>query len=71
VSGGLECRACHRALKDDVSRQRGYGPVCWRRRNAPTRRRSRRPAPVPHAPDIPPGQDALALFEYQPTLWSL
>ena len=23
------CLRCHRRLKDEVSRQRGYGDVCW------------------------------------------
>ena len=23
------CNCCHRALTDDVSRRRGYGPTCW------------------------------------------
>ncbi len=26
------CAACHRVLTDDLSRQRGYGPVCWEKR---------------------------------------
>jgi hypothetical protein len=25
------CLACHRALVDELSRRRGYGPVCWER----------------------------------------
>jgi hypothetical protein len=68
VTGVKRCRRCHRPLP----RNRGdIGPVCARRETGPTRRRSLRPASVPHAPDALPGQDALALFEYQPTLWSL
>ncbi len=25
----MRCTACQRVLTDDVSRRRGYGPVCW------------------------------------------
>jgi hypothetical protein len=71
MQGFVECRGCRRELKDDASRARGYGPVCWRRRNGPTRRRSIRPAPVPHAPDALPGQTQLDLFFHQPTLDSI
>jgi hypothetical protein len=26
---GDYCRACGKPLKDEVSKQRGYGPECW------------------------------------------
>lgn len=72
----VQCRGCSRELRDDESRERGYGPVCWRRRNpTPPRRRRRpprlRPAPVPPASDALPGQTELDLFFHQPSLGSL
>lgn len=27
----MECAKCGRELKDEKSRQRGYGPVCWKK----------------------------------------
>ena len=63
------CEACKRPLRRPSAS--GFGPVCERRRNA-------RPAPVPAArtptaaavPQIP-GQVALPLVPFQPTLESL
>lgn len=74
-----ECRDCGRLLRSDEARKRGYGPVCWRKRNpaAPRRHRtpkrasSTRPATIRPAPDELPGQQALPLFYLQPTLESL
>lgn len=31
------CGDCHRSLHDDVSRMRGYGPLCWSRKPGDTR----------------------------------
>ncbi|MFD9249592.1 DUF6011 domain-containing protein [Streptomyces bottropensis] len=64
-----ECRDCGRTLRTPESRRTGYGPVCARRRTGPTRRP--RPARIPNPPDVPPGQDAIPLFYFSPTLDSL
>lgn len=73
-----QCQDCGLPLTNAESQRLGYGRSCAEKRGLipPRRRRQRaaprrKPAPVPHAPDTIPGQDALALFEYQPTLWSL
>jgi hypothetical protein len=77
VTGWVECRDCHRPLRDPESRSLGYGPDCARKRGlTPTKpRRTRasrsKPAPVPPAPDTIPGQTALDLHFHQPTLESL
>ncbi|MFB7738303.1 DUF6011 domain-containing protein [Streptomyces sp. NPDC056112] len=76
VTEWTRCRACRRELKDPESRSLGYGPECARKRGlAPVKaRRTRpthRPANVPPAPDALPGQDALQLFYFEPTLDSL
>lgn len=63
----LVCQACKRPLKRPSPT--GYGPVCARRLTGPTRRK--RPARIPNPPDVPPGQDALPLFFFEPTLDSL
>lgn len=75
----VECRACHRPLRDPEARAIGYGRDCARKRGLlppkkPRRARSvRRPKPatVPPAPDAIPGQDELPLFFHQPSLGSL
>ena len=73
---GLECRGCHRRLKNPSPT--GYGPTCARKRglipSKPRRTRSvprPRPATVPPAPDALPGQTELQLFFHQPSLESL
>ncbi len=72
----LECRGCHRAMKNPTPS--GYGPVCARKRGLTPRKprrtrtlRTPKPATVPPAPDTMPGQDALPLFYFEPTLDSL
>ena len=74
----LRCLECKRPLKHPSPS--GYGPDCARKHGLgpPKRRRTRlrsarrpKPAPVPPAPDALPGQDALPLFHFEPTLWSL
>ncbi|MFF7335405.1 DUF6011 domain-containing protein [Streptomyces sp. NPDC008150] len=76
AAGWSVCRDCHRPLTDPESQAIGYGRDCARKRGIRrprARRRAPRPRPVtvPHPPDTVPGQDALPLFEHQPTLWSL
>ncbi|MCL8016891.1 hypothetical protein [Streptomyces sp. AS02] len=72
----LECRGCKRAMKHPTPS--GYGPVCARKRGLTPRktRRTRtarppKPAAVPAAPDVIPGQMAIDLVFHQPTLESL
>jgi hypothetical protein len=65
MSDVKRCRECHRPLPRNSG---DIGPVCARRLTGPTSRRSRRPAPVPAAPDSLPGQDQIALFYFQATL---
>lgn len=65
MSDVKRCRRCHRPLPRNSG---DIGPVCARRETGPTRRRSARPAPVPHAPDAVPGQDQIPLFFYQAEL---
>ncbi|HEY3479009.1 MAG TPA: DUF6011 domain-containing protein, partial [Streptomyces sp.] len=70
---------CHRELKDPEARAIGYGRDCARKRGLlppkkPRRTRAvRRPKPatVPPAADVPPGQTALDLFYVPVTLDSL
>ncbi|MGW2520494.1 hypothetical protein ACWC09_26465 [Streptomyces sp. NPDC001617] len=68
---GLECRDCHRRLKNPSPT--GYGPTCARKRGLTTPRAVRRPKPatVPPAHDAIPGQTELELVYLQPTLDSL
>ncbi|MGW6531416.1 DUF6011 domain-containing protein [Streptomyces venezuelae] len=61
---------CGRLLADPVSRGRGLGPVCARRLQGRTARRSALPRPAV-TPDPIPGQTELPLTDHQPTLWSL
>lgn len=68
MSDVKRCRECHRPLPRNSG---DIGPVCARRLTGPTRRRSSRPAPVPHASDALPGQEQIELFYLQPTLESL
>lgn len=68
----LECRGCHRRLKNPSPT--GYGPTCARKRGLTTRApavRRPKPATVPPAADALPGQDELPLFHHQATLWSI
>jgi hypothetical protein len=72
------CRFCPRRLTSQESQLRGFGEKCGRDRGLippKQRRRTRapqsRPAPVPPAPDTIPGQTALELFYFAPTLESL
>ncbi|GGS96467.1 DUF6011 domain-containing protein [Streptomyces violaceus] len=74
------CRYCPRPLTTEESQRRGYGEKCGRDRGLipPKRRRTGlrparrpKPAPVPPAPDALPGQDAIPLFYFEPTLDSL
>ena len=37
----MVCQSCGRKLKETVSVERGYGPVCWERLCGGTRRRRR------------------------------
>lgn len=74
----VECRGCHRELRDPESRALGYGPSCAAKRGLtpakPRRTRAvRRPKPatVPPAADTIPGQEALPLVYFEPTLDSL
>lgn len=65
------CAACGRLLRDEASKVRRLGPVCARRLGGRTAARA---SPVtPHAATIPhiPGQTALELQPFQPTLESL
>jgi hypothetical protein len=63
------CQECHRPLRRPS--RSGYGPVCERRRNArPTPPPAARNPPAAAAPAIP-GQVALPLQPFQPTLESL
>lgn len=68
---GLECRGCRRRLKNPSPT--GYGPTCARKRGLTTPRAVRRPkpAPVPPAHDAIPGQEALPLVYFEPTLDSI
>lgn len=72
------CRFCPRRLTSEESQRRGYGEKCGRDRgliqSKPRRTRTLRtpkPATVPPAPDTMPGQDAIPLFYFEPTLDSL
>ncbi|MFG2276715.1 hypothetical protein ACGFNY_44025 [Streptomyces chartreusis] len=72
----LECRGCKRAMKNPTPS--GYGPVCARKRGLTPRKPRRlrtapqpKPATVPPADDVIPGQDAIPLFYFAPTLDSL
>lgn len=72
----LECRGCHRRLKNPSPT--GYGPTCARKLGLipPKRRRTRavrrpKPATVPPAADAIDGQTALDLFYVPVTLDSL
>lgn len=75
----VECRACHRELKDPEARAIGYGRDCARKRGLLPPKKPRRspavrrpkPATVPPAPDTIPGQEALPLVYFEPTLDSL
>lgn len=76
MTGPLECRGCHRRLKNPSPT--GYGPTCARKRGLTPKkvRRTRvvrpaKPATVPPAPDAIPGQEAIPLFHFEPTLDSL
>ncbi|MCX4885913.1 hypothetical protein [Streptomyces sp. NBC_00847] len=75
MTAGLRCLDCKRLLKHPSPT--GYGPECARKRGlGPKRNRSRaiprlKPATVPAAPDELPGQEALPLFYFAPTLESL
>ena len=78
MTGWVECRGCHRPLRDPESRALGYGPDCARKRGLTPRKprrtrtlRTPKPATVPPAPDTLPGQEALDLYFHQPTLESL
>jgi hypothetical protein len=78
VTGWVECRDCHRPLRDPESRSLGYGPDCARKHGlTPTKPRRTsaiprlKPAPVPPAPDTIPGQTEIPLVFHQPTLESL
>lgn len=78
MSDWVECRGCHRELRDPESRALGYRPSCAAKRGlTPTKRRRPRavrrpkPATVPPAPDALPGQTALDLFYVPVTLDSL
>ena len=73
-----ECRACKRPLRSEEARRLGYGRDCARKRGLtpPKPRRARavprpKPAPVPPAVDALPGQDAIPLFYFAPTLDSI
>lgn len=73
-----ECRACGRQLKSDEARSLGYGRDCARKRGLTPRKprrlravRAPQPASVPPAADALPGQDAIPLFYFAPTLDSL
>jgi len=68
VSDVKRCRVCGRPLPRNRT---GIGPVCARRLTGPTRRRSARPAPVPHASDALPSQEQIELFYLQTTLDSI
>ena len=61
--------ACGRSLRDPESRDRGLGPVCWRKLHGRPRRGVRIPTPAAVEPG--PGQTELPLVPHQPTLWSL
>ncbi|MFE4671061.1 DUF6011 domain-containing protein [Streptomyces sp. NPDC056723] len=65
------CATCGRLLADPASKVRGLGPVCARRLGGRTAARASpaapTTAPVPHIP----GQTALPLQPFQPTLESL
>ncbi|MFD8771374.1 DUF6011 domain-containing protein [Streptomyces sp. NPDC059916] len=65
------CAACGRLLADPASKARGLGPHCARRlggrRAARASPAAPTTAPVPHIP----GQTALPLQPFQPTLESL
>lgn len=71
----LECRGCKRAMKNPTPS--GYGPVCARKKGLTPRKPRLRPTPrpkpatVPPADNVIPGQTELALFHHQPTLDSL
>lgn len=80
VTQWSECRDCHRPLKSEEARLLGYGRDCARKRGLipPKRRRTRlrparqpKPAPVPPAADALPGQDAIPLYYFEPTLDSV
>ncbi|MEV5915758.1 DUF6011 domain-containing protein [Streptomyces chartreusis] len=75
-----QCRFCPRRLTDPESQRRGYGEKCGRDRGLipPKRRRTRirptprpKPATVPPAPDVIPGQTEIPLTYLQVTLESL
>lgn len=73
------CRDCKRPLRSQKARQLGYGRDCARKRGLTPPKRSRtsrparrpRPAVVSPAPDALPGQEAIDLFYFAPTLESL
>ena len=68
----LECRGCHRRLKNPSPT--GYGPTCARKRGLTTRSpavRRPKPATVPPAADALPGQTEIPLVFHQPTLESI
>lgn len=73
------CRYCPRLLTSEESQRRGYGEKCGRDRGLiPPKRRARprparrsKPAPVPPAADALPGQDAIPLYYFEPTLDSV
>lgn len=60
------CRVCGRPLRTAASRTRGVGPVCARATTAPSPTHAAGDRPEPG-----PGQTALPLRPYQPTLNSL
>ncbi|GAA3590789.1 DUF6011 domain-containing protein [Streptomyces osmaniensis] len=74
------CRFCPRRLTDPESQRRGFGETCGRQRGLlpPKRRRTRRrtaprpkPATVPPADDVIPGQTEIPLTYLQVTLESI
>lgn len=74
----LRCRDCKRPLRSEDAQLLGFGSDCARKRGLtpPKRRRARavrrpKPVAVPPAPDALPGQDALPLFYFEPTLDSI
>lgn len=74
----LRCRDCDTPLTNEASQRLGYGRTCAEKRGLipPKRRHTRavrrpKPAPVPPAADALPGQDALPLFYFEPTLDSV
>ncbi|SFO60451.1 DUF6011 domain-containing protein [Amycolatopsis rubida] len=49
MTGTAVCEKCHRPLKDEVSRRRRYGPVCFRREFGPSAPKPRGGTTIPAA----------------------